>query len=473
MKTFKNIGVEQIRNNITSYKATIMKQYGCNKYFPINLEQSQNENNAMVMNASSREEVLKSLMNYDCSLSDEINIHESNNNLASAYDQMNSSEFYSLVHMNKLIFSNNIDNSAHMFKSVTLERMADRDEIGKAISILSVSFIKSINNHIKENSNAYISINLNGADHGLTSTTSNDTSNINIQNQMKYNYFTPITTQKSVDAYAQTIEKLISMIFYFINDDIPQSVKDNVPQMDYLNDEIIDLKTQLDALKRDLDNDRLINAAIESLRVLMYKILTTKFKPTDPYTKSILHFFYFAMHLQELNDSVYVCGKISYLKKISAHLLFVLKGTVFWKQIEIDSERIQSSDNPLYWLRCVSAETLTQFNMVVNIFKLADAFSINELSEENSMYVLFDDDNVTRIGVSINGQKLMHSNFLEGNSILLQDLMNQMNELLINFPIGQRDNIFAKFKDDHREMVIMFNNKVYITIILQCLIHSF
>ena len=81
------------------------------------------------MNVSSREEVLKSLMNYDCNLSAGINFHDGNN-LVSAYDQMNSSEFYSLVHMNKLIFSNNTDNSAHMFKSVTLKRRADRDEIG-------------------------------------------------------------------------------------------------------------------------------------------------------------------------------------------------------------------------------------------------------------------------------------------------------------------------------------------------------
>lgn len=457
MKKEKNIHGDTFTDIVNSCKGYVMKHYKKNKYTQVTLPVPEGEAEIVDGDASNVNAFKKLMLMRSARAMLPCSENNIIDNQISILDHMNSNEFYSLIHMDQLVFTNDTTKMSHALKSVTLTKTLDKTPEEKALSLVCISLIHRINSDIRGHSNSYISVNIECADGGFASSLRPDdtTPSPNRQNQMKHNYFTQIQKLPSINKYAETIEKLITMLFYFKLNIFPENEVIDVPQLNFLAIEIGSLKTAIDALKVNLESQDLLSAAVESLHVLLYKILTTNFKKTDPYTKSIFHFFSFAMHLRTSNGDSVVCGKIGSLKKIAAHLLFVLKGIVFSKQIQIDSGVGNNSENPLLWLLCASAPTLTQFNFVVNMFKVADAFSADEQSTANDILILFDDDNTTREGISIKGNKLMHSTFIQGNKKLLEDLDTLLKEVLCGFPIGPRDAFFKRFSDDHSETVII------------------
>ena len=456
---FKKNTIDQL---VISNKCTVMRMYNNrNQFIRVTLGGDGAVEEKINDDEPAAAEELKTLL-FACGKSSNFpDYSEENNIVKTISDDLNRSPFYELSHFLDQPFIDDEVKLKSLLKSVMLTRSRDRSPFDKANSKLSHSFIKAINTASKNHTNGLISLKIQNSDRGFASSLDEVGSGLNEvisrrQNRFRYNFFTPI---KTVELYATTIHKLLSMLFYFSNSTLSEQERINVPQLQSMLAEIINLKQRITTLSTDIDNIEYLSSATVQLKELIYKSISSEFNLTDPYSKSVYHQFMFALHLEEINDTIR-CGKIGKLTQIAAHILFSFKGVVLLKQVDLDTSGDEGNliGNPLNWLRCVTSPKLTAFNFVVNFFKIAQTYSQDEKSKLNEMQILRGDDGkLDYKKVKVRDVVINFETFIEGNNKLLKRLYTLVDDLLLDFKIhsdhnkvdGDRYGILKLLKDDY------------------------
>ena len=380
-------------------------------------------------------------------------------------DDLNQSPFYALSHIKMLDYIEDAVKLKSLFKSVKLTKQLDRSPVELAMDKLSSSFIIGINEASKNHTNGVISLQIQNSDRGFSSSLDQDGTGLNEtisnrQNRFRYNYFTPV---RNIAEYKATIHKLLKMLFYFSSNDLTIEERIVIPQLQSLSEDITRLRASISILSNNLNNTDNLNSAMFLIKDLLYKSISTEFSLTDPYTKTLYHHFMFGLHLEEKN-AVIRCGKIGYLTKYAAHILFAIKGVVLLKQIDKDTlgDAENLIGNPLIRLECSSSRKLRVFAFMINFFKLAQVYSQNEKSDLNKLIILRDENGKLDFKkLSIRDVVIHFDKFVEGNQKLLKGLYELVDEILFDFKIhathtavdGDRYGILKLLRDD-------FNNQV-------------
>ena len=295
-----NLKKYRIDQLVISNKCTVMRMYSSkNQFIRVALGGDGAVEEKINVDEPAAAEELKTLLFACGSSSNFPDYSEENNFVKTIADDLNRSPFYELSHFSDQPFINDKVKLKSLFKSVMLTRSRDWSPIDKANSKLSRSFIKAINTASKNHTNGLISLKIQNSDRGFASSLDEVGSGLSEvisrrQNSFRYNFFTSI---KTVELYATTIHKLLSMLFYFSNSTLSEQERINMPQLRSMLAEIINLKRSIATLSTDIDNIEYLTSATVQLKGIIYKSISSEFNLTDPYSKSVYHQFMFALHI--------------------------------------------------------------------------------------------------------------------------------------------------------------------------------
>ena len=477
LKHCSSVEGSSTEERVKASAAVLQKLPSINKYFLIDISSIIDENESERNTGDSdalRNQFLK------CTLDTIYPTNKEVESRASLMDDVLTSPFYSISNLDHWVDVCNSTVLKQLHTYVTLKPAREKNSFDLAVEITSKVYLQEVNEKLKGSINAHLLMKIQNSDRGFASDisenddfTSSTTDVSGGTNRFTRRFFRRLAKESSVQAYARTVERFLTLLLRCAKELDKGVMDDAIPQLDTLMPHLECLRSKLTAIavligdgKSLPDNSTTQDAKKETakcIQKLVYTAMSIKFKETASYSESIFQFFTFAVHLTE-KDGVIRFGRISALSKIAAHLLFALKGCVLLTLCDRDSSDYDDTDDdPLGWLACSRATTLTSFNFTVNLLKVALTYSSTEKSDVHKVQYLIGDNGLPDPRrMQIGGNILTVEQFQAGTQKLIQTLQEKIVETLCGFkPPGD---FLDLLHDDYNVEV----DKVYTVAFVYC-----
>lgn len=259
-----------------------------------------------------------------------------------------------------------------------------------------------------------------------------------------YKYFRVV---KHVEKYANTAATFVMMLLYFHEQG---ETPFKVPQLEDIETHLVQIKSTLDA-RSSRESAVGMQDLVRHMSDILTSLMKHKFSRTDPFTKSIMSWFFFARHLKldSRHDRIHY-GQTTLMTQPVAHLMYFMKGVVLLELKRIDGLEIAdraAAQDPFTW---IGAETATHFvstfMFLVDFLKTVRHFIADDGSRKYEITVGIDQfGNSNPHVMHINGVTITLEQFLIGVRNLRDKLFEAIDLLLLEFKC---EDPLASIEDD-------------------------
>ena len=176
----------------------------------------------------------------------------------------------------------------------------------------------------------------------------------------------------TITKYGNCIIRLFNFMFYLLT--LDGSPYKAMSQFDLVKGDVLAFKGTLEALTGDVNAFEPPPLYIDRLRDILHKLLSAEMSISAHYTESLFHLFVFFTHCT-VRENVVFFKDISKMTQPLAALLFTSKVIVLHRL----SDSANSNHVSIFrLLSLTSMERLTNFAILVSLFKLADTWSLDD-----------------------------------------------------------------------------------------------